>query len=114
MLYLKQDDISLTVPSDLNLQISVPLMGVSCIIYPYICLNAVPPDVGPLLDWIKRYFDVDQQASAHEWWRGATPVGSNDRIASHPQYQATRRTIVGYEITGDGATKSGSRLTLRL
>ncbi len=47
MLYLKQDDISLTVPSDLNLQISVPLMGVSCIIYPYICLNASPTRRGP-------------------------------------------------------------------
>jgi len=64
----------------------------------------VPPDVGPLLDWIKRYFDVDQQASAHEWWRGATPVVVTDRMPLILQYQGHSRTIVGYEITGDGAT----------
>ncbi|KAH9030674.1 DUF1671-domain-containing protein, partial [Lactarius pseudohatsudake] len=53
--------------------------------------------VGPLLDWIRRYFDAnsrDHQASPQEWWRGATPV----------VYQGHSRTIIGYEITRDGTT----------
>ncbi|KAI9466004.1 peptidase family C78-domain-containing protein [Lactarius psammicola] len=63
--------------------------------------------VDPLLDWIRRYFDADSrdhQASPQEWWRGATPVVVTDRIPLILQYQGHSRTIVGYEITRDGAT----------
>lgn len=63
--------------------------------------------VSPLLDWIRRYFDGDSrdhQASPREWWRGATPVVVTDRMPLVLQYQGHSRTIVGYEITRDGAT----------
>ncbi|KAH9004936.1 DUF1671-domain-containing protein [Lactarius hatsudake] len=63
--------------------------------------------VGPLLDWIRRYFDAnsrDHQASSQEWWRGATPVVVTDRMPLILQYQGHSRTIIGYEITKDGAT----------
>jgi hypothetical protein len=67
----------------------------------------VSAEVGPLLDWIRRYFDADSrnhQPSPQEWWRGATPVVLTDRMPLVLQYQGHSRTIVGYEITGDGAT----------
>lgn len=63
--------------------------------------------VGPLLDWIRRYFDAnsrDHQASPQEWWRGATPVVVTDRMPLILQYQGHSRAIIGYEITRDGAT----------
>ncbi|KAI9446654.1 peptidase family C78-domain-containing protein [Lactarius indigo] len=52
--------------------------------------------VGPLLDWIRRYFDAnsrDHQASPQEWWRGATPVVVTDRMPLILQYQGHSRTI---------------------
>jgi hypothetical protein len=67
----------------------------------------VPAEVGPLLDWIRRYFDAnsqDHQASPQEWWPGATPVVVTDRMPLVLQYQGHSRTIVGYEIAKDGAT----------
>ncbi|KAH9001470.1 DUF1671-domain-containing protein [Lactarius akahatsu] len=63
--------------------------------------------VGPLLDWIRRYFDAnsrDHQASPQEWWRGATPVVVTDRMPLILQYQGHSRTVIGYEITRDGTT----------
>ncbi|KAH9060064.1 peptidase family C78-domain-containing protein, partial [Lactarius vividus] len=63
--------------------------------------------VDPLLDWIRKYFDAnsrDHQASPQEWWRGATPVVVTDRMPLILQYQGHSRTIIGYEITRDGAT----------
>ena len=69
---------------------------------------SVPAEVGPLLDWIRRYFDADSrdhQASPQEGWRGATPVVVTDHMPLILQYQGHSRTIVGYEITREGATK---------
>jgi len=63
--------------------------------------------VGPLLDWIRQYFDADSrdhQASPQERWRGATPVVVTHRIPLILQYQGHSRTIVGYEVTKDGTT----------
>ncbi|KAH9981503.1 peptidase family C78-domain-containing protein [Lactifluus volemus] len=61
-----------------------------------------------LLDWVKRYFDIPTQnhptTSVQEKWRAATPVVITDRMPLVLQHQGHSRTIVGYEITKDGAT----------
>jgi Peptidase family C78 len=61
-----------------------------------------------LLDWVKRYFDIPSQdhptASVQEKWRAATPVVITDRMPLVLQHQGHSRTIIGYEITKDGAT----------
>ena len=54
-----------------------------------------------------RYFDADSrdhQASPQEWRPGATPVVVTDRMPLVLQYQGHSRTIIGYEITREGAT----------